>query len=155
MKIALTHDHLAQDGGAEKVLQELVKIYKDAPIYTLLYDKKNANKHYAGKKIDASIIQRLPGGVHHYKWYMPFMPIAVEFFDLSKYDVVISSASALIKGVITKPDTVHICYCHTPTRYLWSDTHEYINELKYNKYFKKIISLMLNYIRIWDRLAAG
>ncbi|MBD3247914.1 glycosyltransferase [Candidatus Falkowbacteria bacterium] len=154
MKVALAHDHLAQDGGAEKVLKVLLEMYPKAPIYTLLYEKENADRFYSDRNIEASIIQRLPGGIKHYKWYMPFMPMAVEFFDLSKYDVVISSASALIKGVITKPDTLHICYCHTPTRYLWSDTHEYINDLKYNKYFKKIISLVLNYIRIWDRQAA-
>lgn len=154
MKVALAHDHLAQNGGAEKVLKQLLDIYPEAPVYTLLYDQDNADKHYKGRRIDASIIQRLPGGIKHYKWYMPFMPMAVEFFDLSGYDIVISSASALIKGLITKPGTLHICYCHTPTRYLWSDTHEYINDLKYNKYFKKIISLVLNYIRIWDRQAA-
>jgi glycosyltransferase involved in cell wall biosynthesis len=82
------------------------------------------------------------------------MPMAVEFYDLSTYDLVISDSSSFAKGVITSSHTLHICYCHTPTRYLWSDTHSYINELKYNKIFKKIISLVLNYIRMWDRLAA-
>ncbi len=154
MKVALVHDHLAQDGGAEKVLQVLAGMFPDAPIYTLLYEKSNVEKNYKGKHIETSIIQRLPGGVKHYKWYMPFMPMAVEFFDLSGYDLVISDASAFAKGVVTRTDTLHICYCHTPTRYLWSDTHSYINDLKYNKYFKKIISLVLNYVRIWDRVAA-
>ena len=83
------------------------------------------------------------------------MPMAVEFFDLREYDLVISDASAFAKGVITLPETFHICYCHTPTRYLWDYTHQYINELNYNKYFKKIISLVLNYIRIWDQHASG
>jgi len=82
------------------------------------------------------------------------MPIAVEFFDLRGYDLVISDTSSFAKGVITSPETLHICYCHTPTRYLWSDTHQYINELNYNKWFKKIISLVLNRLRLWDRLAA-
>jgi len=154
MKVALVHDHLAQEGGAEKVLEVLSDMFPDAPIYTLLYDKKNVKKYYPNKKIEASIIQKLPGGVNHYKWYMPFMPMAVEFFDLTKYDVVISDTSSFAKGVITPTETVHICYCHTPTRYLWSDTHQYINELKYNKFFKKIIAFVLNYIRIWDRQAA-
>ena len=80
--------------------------------------------------------------------------MAVEFFDLSPYDLVFSDSSSFAKGVITKPETLHIDYCHTPTRYLWSDTHSYINDLKYNKWFKKVISLILNYIRLWDRLAA-
>lgn len=154
MKVALIHDHLAQDGGAEKVLRALADIYPAAPIYTLLCEKKNVDKYFSGRQIETSIIQKLPGGIKHYQWYMPFMPMAVEFFDLSTYDLIISDASAFAKGVITSPQTLHLCYCHTPTRYIWDYTHQYINELKYNKYFKKIISLVLNYIRMWDRLAA-
>jgi glycosyltransferase involved in cell wall biosynthesis len=152
MKVALIHDHLAQDGGAERVLRAFSDMYKEAPIYTLLAEKdvaKNFPRH-----IETSIIQRLPGGVKHYQWYMPFMPMAVEFFDLHNYDLVISDASAFAKGVITGTETLHICYCHTPTRYLWDYTHRYINELHYNKYFKKIISLVLNYVRVWDKQAA-
>lgn len=154
MKVALIHDHLAQDGGAEKVLKVLAELYPQAPIYTLLYEQKNADKYFKDRQIFTSVIQRLPGGVKHYKWYMPFMPMAVEFFDLSEYDLIISDASAFAKGVITPSESLHICYCHTPTRYLWSDTHSYIKELNYNKYLKKVIAFMLNYIRIWDRLAA-
>lgn len=154
MKVALIHDHLAQDGGAEKVLKVFADMFPDAPIYTLLYEKKNADKYYKGRKIETSIIQRLPGGVRFYQWYMPLMPMAVEFFDLTQFDVVISDTSSFAKGVITPTKTLHICYCHTPTRYLWSDTHQYLKELKYNKYIKKVISLILNYVRIWDRLAA-
>ncbi|MDP2943955.1 MAG: glycosyltransferase [bacterium] len=153
MPTALIHDHLAQDGGAEKVLQVLAGMFKEAPIFTLLYEKKNIDC-YAGHQIETSVIQKLPGGVKHYQWYLFFMPIAVEFFDLGAYDLVISDTSSFAKGVITKPDCLHICYCHTPTRYLWSDTHEYLNGLKYNKWFKKIISLVLSRIRLWDRAAA-
>lgn len=154
MKVALIHDHLAQDGGAEKVLRILSDMFPDAPIYTLLFDKKHVDNYLKNKKIEASIIQKLPGGVKHYQWYMPFMPMAVEFFDLRKFDLVISDASAFAKGVVTSPDTMHICYCHTPTRYIWDYAHQYINELNYNKFFKKLISLVLNYIRIWDKVAA-
>jgi glycosyltransferase involved in cell wall biosynthesis len=154
MKVVLIHDHLAQDGGAEKVLKVFAEMFPEAPIFTLLCDQKNADKYYQGRQIETSIIQKLPGGIKHYQWYMPLMPMAIEFFDLSKYDLVISDSASFAKGVITKPETLHLDYCHTPTRYLWSDTHSYINELKYNKWFKKIISLALNYIRIWDKLAA-
>ncbi|MBN2884750.1 glycosyltransferase [Patescibacteria group bacterium] len=154
MKVALIHDHLAQEGGAEKVLKVLADMFPEAPIYTLLYEKKNVDKNFSGRKIETSIIQRLPGGVRHYKWYLFFMPLAVEFFDLRPYDLVISDASAFAKGVITNPETLHICYCHTPTRYLWSDTHQYLNELKYNKWIKKIISLTLGRLRLWDFSAA-
>ncbi len=154
MKIALVHDHLAQMGGAEKVLQVLCEMFPSAPVYTLLYNEENIKKNFPNIYLEPSIIHKLPGGKKHYKWYMPLMPMAVEFFDLSDYDIVISDSSSFAKGVITKPETFHLCYCHTPTRYLWSDTHQYINDLSYNKYFKKIISLVLNYIRMWDRLAS-
>lgn len=154
MKVALIHDHLAQDGGAEKVLEVFSNMFQEAPIYTLLYDKKNVENRYPNRRVDASIIQKMPGGVRFYQWYLPFMPMAVEFFDLREYDLVISDTSSFAKGVITQTDSTHICYCHTPTRYLWSDTHQYINELKYNKFLKKIASLILSRIRIWDRLAA-
>ncbi len=154
MKVALIHDHLAQDGGAEKVLKVLADLFPEAPIYTLLYDKRQVDKYLPGRRIETSVIQKLPGGVRHYQWYLSFMPLAVEFFDLREFDLVISDTSSFAKGVITKPETLHISYCHTPTRYLWSDTHQYINELKYNKWLKKMISLVLNRIRIWDRLAA-
>ncbi|MEI7497737.1 MAG: glycosyltransferase [Candidatus Falkowbacteria bacterium] len=154
MKVALVHDHLAQDGGAEKVLKVLTELFPDAPIYTLLFEPKNVSKNFKNKDIRTSIIQRLPGGIKHYRWYLPLMPIAVEFFDLRDYDVVISDASAFAKGVITTSETLHICYCHTPTRYLWSDSHQYLNELSYNKYFKKIIALLLSNLRLWDRAAA-
>ncbi|MCX6795609.1 MAG: glycosyltransferase [Candidatus Falkowbacteria bacterium] len=153
MKVALIHDHLAQDGGAEKVLAVFAEMFKEAKIYTLLYEKKNVS-HLKGHEIDTSIIQRLPGGVKHYKWYLHFMPMAVEFFDLREFDLVISDTSSFAKGVITLPNTLHICYCHTPTRYLWSDTHQYLNELKYNKLIKKGISLVLSRLRLWDFNAA-
>lgn len=85
---------------------------------------------------------------------MPLMPAATERYDLSGYDVVLSSTSAFAKGVITRPETIHVCYCHTPTRYLWSDTHSYINELGLPSLIKKIVPLMLTSIRQWDRLSA-
>lgn len=154
MRVALIHDHLAQDGGAEKVLKVLAEMFPDAPIYTLLSDQNNVDKYFKNRHIETSIIQKLPGGVSHYQWYLTFMPMAVEFFDLREYDLILSDTSSFAKGVITSPDSLHICYCHTPTRYLWSDTHQYINELKYNKWFKKIISMVLNRIRVWDRVAA-
>jgi len=154
LKVALIHDHLAQMGGAEKVLQIFHGMFPDAPIYTLMKKEENVKKNFPNAVIRTSIIQKLPWGVKHYRWYMPFMPMAVEFYDLTGYDLVLSSTSSFAKGVITTSDTLHICYCHTPTRYLWSDTHQYIKELSYNKYFKKLISLVLNYIRMWDRLAS-
>jgi glycosyltransferase involved in cell wall biosynthesis len=154
MKVAIIHEHLAQNGGAERTLRAIAEMFPEAPIYTLLANPENARKMFPGRHIETSIIQKLPGGIKHYQWYMPFMPMAIEFFDLREFDIVISSTSAFAKGVITSIDTLHVSYCHSPTRYIWDYTHQYIGELKYNKYFKKVISLVLNYIRIWDKVAA-
>lgn len=155
MKVALIHDHLAQTGGAEKVLKVLADMFPEAAIYTLLADKEKTQSYLKDRRIDTSVIQKLPGGVRHYKWYLPLMPMAVEFFDLHEYDLVISDTSSFAKGVITMPDVPHICYCHTPTRYLWSDAHSYLNELKYNKWLKKVIASILVKLRQWDFLAAS
>ncbi|MFH0852928.1 MAG: glycosyltransferase [bacterium] len=154
MKVALIHEHLAQDGGAEKVLQSFQEMFPKAPTYTLVYNKFKANRSFLGKDIRTSFIQNLPFGVKKYQAYLPLMPTAIEQFDLTEYDLVLSSSSALSKGVITLPETLHICYCHSPTRYLWSDTHRYVQDLPYNRLIKKLVPVLLNRIRIWDRLAA-
>lgn len=154
MKIALVHDFLTQDGGAEKVLKVFQDIYPTAPTYTLIYDRKKANEVFLNKDIRTSFLQKFPLGVRKYQWYLPIMPMATERYDLMDYDVILSSSSAFAKGIITRPDTLHICYCHTPTRYLWTDTHTYIKELKYNSLLKKLIPPLLTRIRIWDRIAA-
>lgn len=132
MKIALIHDYLAQDGGAERVLLALHRMWPEAPIFTLFHQKNSVNG-FEHADIRESFIARMPFGRTKYQWYLPLMPRAFETFDLSEFDVVISSTSAFAKGVITAPETLHICYCHTPTRYLWTDTQEYIADLKYPK----------------------
>lgn len=154
MKVGLVHEHLAQDGGAEKVLKVFQEIYPDSPTYTLVYDKKRSNPAFLKKEIRTSFIQRLPLGVKKYKWFLPFMAEAVESYDLSEYDMVLSSSSAFAKGVITLPRTAHISYCHSPTRYLWSDTHSYVEELAYNRFLKMYLRRYLTNLRLWDRLAA-
>ncbi|OGF31572.1 hypothetical protein A2533_03855 [Candidatus Falkowbacteria bacterium RIFOXYD2_FULL_35_9] len=154
MKVALVHDHLTQDGGAEKVLQALQDVYTTSPTYTLVYDKKKVNKIYQSRDIRTSFIQKFPFGVRKFEWFLVFMPAAAENFDLSEYDVVISSASAFSKGIITKPDALHICYCHTPTRYLWTDSINYIKELRQSPIIKRTLPLVLTKLRMWDRLAA-
>ncbi|OGY43783.1 MAG: hypothetical protein A2729_00860 [Candidatus Buchananbacteria bacterium RIFCSPHIGHO2_01_FULL_39_14] len=154
MKIALIHDHLIQEGGAERVLEIFQEIWPQAPIYTLFYDQKKLGGIFKGKDIKTSFLQHWPGALNHYQWFLPLMPMATESYDLMDYDVVLSSCSAMAKGVITRSNTLHFCYCHTPTRYLWSDTHRYIDELKYNRLIKKIIPLFLTKIRTWDQLAA-
>lgn len=154
MKVALIHDHLTQKGGAERVLEVLQSIWPDAPTFTLLYDKKHMQDMFGHRDIRPSVLQKIPFAISKTRWYLPLMPTATELYDLSEFDVIISSASAFSKGVIPATDALHICYCHTPTRYLWSDTHSYIEELHVPKIIKRLLPPLLTRLRAWDRLAA-
>lgn len=153
MKIAFVHDYLAQNGGAEKVLQAFQEIWPQAPTYTLFFDVRKLPQ-FKGQDIRTSFMQKLPLVRSRYQWYLPLMPTATESLDLSEFDVVLSSASAFAKGVITREDALHICYCHTPTRYLWSDTHSYVQELAMPRVIKSLLPILLSRLRIWDRQAA-
>ncbi len=150
MKIALVHDYLAQDGGAERVLKAFHEIWPDAPIF-VLFHRKGSVKGFENADIRESFFRFLPFGRTRYQWYLPWMPLATEKHNLHDFDVVISSTSAFAKGVLTRPTTLHISYCHTPTRYLWTDTHEYIAELKYNPLIKAMLPRLMHHIRIWDK----
>ncbi len=110
MRVALVHDFLTQYGGAEKVLQAFHEIWPQAPIFTLFYDPKKMGDHFQDYDIKVSPIQNLPFGAKKYRWYLPLMPSAIERFNLSKFDLVISDCSAYSKGVITQPYTRHISY---------------------------------------------
>lgn len=153
MKIALVHDYLIQDGGAEKVLEVLQEIWPSAPTYTLFFDPKKLPA-FAGRNIKTSFLQRMPFATKKYQWYIMLMPTATEHYDLSEFDVVVSSTSAFAKGIITRPDAIHVCYCHTPTRYLWSDMRNYIQELRAPKIIKIILPPLLSHLRVWDHQAA-
>jgi len=154
MKIALVHDFLMQDGGAEKVLRVFQEMFPEAPTYALMIDKNNIDPFFHDKDIRTSFLQNMPFSAKKYQWYLSLMPQAIERFDLMQYDVVLSSCGSFSKGIITKPDTLHVCYCYTPTRYLWMDTHTYVKEVKVTPLVKWIIPFALNKIRIWDRVAA-
>lgn len=150
MKIALVHDYLAQDGGAERVVRAFHEIWPEAPIF-VLFNKRGAVKGFEDAEIRESFLRFLPFGRTHYQWYLPWMPLATERHNLHEFDIVISSTSAFAKGVLTRPDTLHICYCHTPTRYLWTDTHEYLAELQYNRLVKAFLPRLLHHLRLWDK----
>lgn len=154
MKLALVHEHLANDGGAEKVLLAFQHIFPDAPTYTLLYNRAVANSAFSNKDIRTSFLQRMPFAMSKYVWYLWLMPLAIERFDFRGYDVVLSSASGFAKGILTAPGTTHICYCHSPTRYLWTDSFDYVNALPYPRIMRAYIASYLSKLRQWDRLAA-
>jgi len=127
MKIALVHDWLTNFAGAERVLLAFSEIFPGAPIYTSLFDPKECPQ-FAGKDVRTSFLQKIPGAQKRHQMLLPLFPLAFESFDLSQFDVVISSCHACSKGVITKPRTLHICYCHSPMRYAWDDSVRYIRE---------------------------
>lgn len=155
MKVAIIHDYLNQYGGAEKVLEAIHEIWPQAPVFTLFYEPKKLPSFFRNWDIRVSPIVNLPFGVSFYRAYLPLMPAAIERFNLSNYDLIVSSCSAYAKGVLTPVSAKHFCYCHTPTRYLWSDTFEYIEGLSgWEKYFKKFLPVLLTYLRTWDESAA-
>lgn len=154
MKIALVHDYLVQYGGAERVLECFLEIWPYAPIYTLIYDEEKTHGIFKGKRIYTSFLQNFPYSRRNHRIFPPLMPPAIEQFDLSHYDIVLSDSSSYAKGAITSPQTRHICYCHTPMRYAWDDCQKYIDEFGFPRVVKKIIPFLMNYIRVWDRASA-
>lgn len=154
MKIAFVHDYLVQYGGAERVLECLSEIYPYAPIYTIVYNKDAMHGVFEDKLIYTSYLQKMPFAKKWHRIFPMLMPPAIEQFDFSPYDVVFSDSSSYAKGVITGPDTLHICYMHTPMRYAWDDCQKYTRDFYFPSFIKLIIPFAMNYIRLWDRVSA-
>lgn len=153
MRVALVHDYLLEMGGAERVLQVLAEIFPEAPIYTLLYEPRKIGEVFNPARVNVSKLGKLPGFLRRrQRWLMPMFPVATETINLRDFDLVISSSSAFIKGIITRVGTVHISYCHTPPRYLWDLYHFYAESSPKLNWLKKPI---LHYLRLWDLAAAG
>jgi len=158
MKIALVHDYLIKLGGAEKVLQVLHKIYPDAPIYTLLYDQKGTRGIFETDEytIIPSSLQKKPGFLRkRSKLLLNRFPAAIEEFNFDDYDLVISDSNSFAHGIITGSKTAHICYCYSPTRYLWDWYQEYLAENDISEGpVGRYIRYKLSQLRIWDRNSA-
>lgn len=152
MRSAIVHDWLISEvGGAEKVVKAIHQLYP-SPIFTLVKNnQKLKGSYFEDLEIISSFLQKFPKAEKKYQSYLPFFPLAIEHFDLSKFDCVISSSHCVAKGVITSPDHLHICYCHTPMRYAWDLMHDYLRDAKLDKgikgFFAKVI---LHYLRGWD-----
>ncbi len=147
MRVAIVHDDLVQWGGAERVLEAICEIYPDAPIYTSVFDQNNKElaKRFGNKKIQTSFLQIIPGWKTLYKGLLPFYPIAFEQFDFSGFNLVISNTTRFAKSIITKPGTTHVCYCHTPPRFLW----HFSGETSYGW-----LELLMSKLRIYDVVSA-
>ena len=154
MRIAFVHEYLNQFGGAERMLLTLCSIFPDAPVYTLFYDKNATGGVFEGRDIRTSFLQNIPFVKKYHRGFPLLMPLAIEQFDFSDFDTVISISASFAKGIITKPGTKHICICLTPPRFLWDDSHKFVEEFGYPKLIKNILPPFISYLRIWDREAS-
>lgn len=158
MRVAIVHDWLVEKGGAELVLKEIVACYPDAEIFSLIDFLSDEERQYyiAGKSVTTSFLQKLPKAKKIYRNFLPLMPFAIEQLDVSSYDLVISSSYAVAKGVITGPDQLHICYCHSPIRYAWDLQFQYLKEAGLTSGVKStFVKWVLHKIRNWDYRSAA
>jgi len=154
MRIALVHEYLNQFGGAERVLQVLCSLFPRAPIYTLIYDKDATGRVFEGRVVRTSFLQKVPFSKSHHRAFPLLMPLAMEQFDFSDYDLVLSVSASFAKGIITKPGVKHICYCLTPPRFLWDNSQKFVEEFSYPRLVKNILPPFITYLRIWDKEAS-
>jgi len=154
-KIALVHHWLIGMRGGEKIVESICRMFPQIDIFTLVYNKHKISDLINSKNIHTSFIQKMPFSKKKHQVYLPFMPVAVEQFDVSGYDLVISIESGIAKGVLTKPDTCHICYCNTPMRYLWNMYFDYLENEKPGFFKRNFIRYYFNYLRLWDLASAA
>lgn len=157
MKVAIVQEWLVTVGGSDKVVKAILDVFPDADIYTLVAKKEVCDElGIPWEKVHTSFIQKMPLGTKKHRAYLPLFPFAIEQFDLRGYDVVISSSHCVAKGVLTKADQLHICYCHSPIRYCWDMYNEYLEESHLDKGFKSwLVRLMLHPIRQFDAIAGS
>lgn len=156
-RVCIVHDWLYVLGGAERVLEQLLLLFPGADVVTLIDRLPAADRHILdGHAVRTSFLQTLPWARRNHRIFLPLMPLAIEDFDLSVYDLVISSSSAIAKGVITGPSQTHISYVHSPMRYAWDLQHEYLHATGLSAGLKAwIAKLILHRIRIWDGRTAN
>lgn len=157
MKVAIVQEWLVTVGGSDKVVKAILDVFPDADIYTLVAKKEVCDElGIPWEKVHTSFIQKMPLGTKKHRAYLPLFPFAIEQFDLRGYNVVISSSHCVAKGVLTKADQLHICYCHSPIRYCWDMYNEYLEESHLDRGFKSwLVRLMLHPIRQFDAIAGS
>jgi glycosyltransferase involved in cell wall biosynthesis len=153
MKVALIHDYLNQMGGAERVVLALHELFPQAPLYTSIYDPDRVDPAFRALDIRTSFMQKFPFVMRHHQPYLPFYPFAMENLDLRGYDLVLSSSSAFGKGVIVRPETLHICYCHTPMRWCWN-YREYVEREHLGRLARRLLPFFITWLRVWDQTSA-
>lgn len=152
-RVAIVHYWLVGMRGGERVLERLIRLFPEADVFTHVYVPEAMSDVIRSRPVQTSFIQRLPGGVRHYQKYLPLMPLALEQFDLRGYDLVISSESGPAKGVIAPPDALHVCYCHSPMRYLWDHYHDYRGSA--GGLTRAVMPFLFHRLRVWDTASAA
>lgn len=157
MKVAIVHDWLVAYAGSERVVEQLLACYPQADVFSLVdFLPESDRDMLGGRTVRCSFIQHLPAARKRFRAYLPLMPLAVEQFDVSSYDLVISSSHAVAKGVLVGPDQFHVCYCHTPVRYAWDLQHQYLREAGLSSGWRSwLVRWMLHKLRIWDSRTAN
>lgn len=152
MRVALVHDWLVTYSGAERILEGLVKIYPDADIFSLVdFLTPEQRKFIKDKPVKTSFIQKLPFAKRHFRWYFALFPLAIQSFDFSAYDLIVSVSFSVAKGVMTDPDQLHICISCSPVRYAWDLQEQYLREHGYARGIRSFIMRnVLLFIRMWD-----
>lgn len=156
-RVAIIHEWLYTYAGAEKVLENILQLFPQADLYSLIDFLPENQRHFlGGRKVRTSFLQKMPMVRKKHQYYLPMMPLAMERFDLSSYDVVISSSYAVAKGVLTGPNQLHLCYCHSPVRYAWDLQHQYLQQWRMNQGIRGIAATgILHKLRIWDHVTSN
>jgi len=155
LRVAIVHYWLVRRRGGEQVLEALADMFPQADIFTLVLDPASLGEALRHRRIYTSFLQRVPGIRRHYQKFLPLCPIALESFNLKGYDLVISSESGPAKGVITATNACHVCYCHTPMRYLWDMYADYREDVPGGSLGRLSYSVVSHYMRLWDQLTAA
>ena len=153
LKVAIVHYWLVNMRGGEKVVEALCEIFPEADIFTHVYDPAAVSETIRSRRVFTTFIQKLPRATRLYQLYLPLMPLALEQLDLRGYDLIISSESGPAKGVLVSPDALHVCYCHTPMRYVWDMYQDYLKTAGMVKRF--LMRPVVHYLRLWDLATAG
>ncbi|MGH2510993.1 MAG: glycosyltransferase, partial [Ktedonobacteraceae bacterium] len=155
LRVAIVHYWLVAQRGGERVVEALAEMFPQADIFTLVMDRASLPAALRSHKITSSFLQKIPGATKHYQKFLPLFPLALERFRLDEYDLVISSESGPAKGVLTSQHTCHICYCHTPMRYLWDMYHQYRERPDMGIVSRAVFTASAHYLRMWDLATAS
>lgn len=155
MKTAIIHEWLVTQAGAESVLESIYKLYPGT-IHTLFHDPDGLiGTQWENVEVTTSMLQRLPFGKKHHRAFLPLFPMAIEQFDLREYNLILSSSYAVAKGVLNSSNQLHICYCHTPMRYVWDLTFQYLETSRVSKGLRGfLVRAIFHYIRMWDAMSS-